>query len=216
MKTMRTTITAACVLIAGCAGQQVVMTPEDQRSLSSQPLYAVHYEAKGGFLVESTGHTAMALLVTPLVALTQVAEGNELRTQLALEDPVLRSKERLVKVVQSGLDLTQVRSIPKPQEGDAVASIKRAYGDGVLLDVRTTRWGIHNNRAKYQARARLVRLADSRVLWEAACNEVVAGKDAREPTREEISANNGALLKAKLGEAAELCADQLAAWLVGK
>lgn len=89
---------------------------------------------------------------------------------------------------------------------------KETFRTGAVLDVRTMKWGIDNNRAKYSARARLVRLADSTILWEATCNEFVADKAKPGPTMEALTANDGELLKTKLGEAADLCADQLWAW----
>jgi hypothetical protein len=205
-----------CVLVAGCAGQQTTLAPESLRALASQPVYAVHYEPHEGFMIESSGYTTAAVLFSPLVVIAAAAEGRELRSQLALEDPAARAKERLLKTLQSGLRLDTVRSIAQWQKSDPTESLKKAHGTGVMLDVRTTKWGIDNNRAKYQARARLVRLSDAEVLWEATCNETVADRGRPSPTREAISADNGALLKAKLGEAADACADQLAAWAVGR
>jgi hypothetical protein len=61
-----------------------------------------------------------------------------------------------------------------------------------------------------------VRLSDSTVVWEAACNEVVADKDKRAPARDELVANGGELLKAKLTQAADQCANELAGWLTEK
>lgn len=70
--------------------------------------------------------------------------------------------------------------------------------------------------SEYSALVRLVRLSDSTVIWEAACNDAVADKDKSAPSREALMADEGALLKAKLAEAADRCADELSSWLAPK
>ncbi|MDQ5849626.1 MAG: hypothetical protein M3544_11770, partial [Pseudomonadota bacterium] len=90
------------------------------------------------------------------------------------------------------------------------------FGSGAVLEVRTRNWGLDNYRVKYSAVARLTRLPDAEVLWEAACEDFVVDKGKPAPAMDALKANEGELLKAKLREGADGCAEQLVGWLVGK
>lgn len=203
-------------LLAGCAGQQVHLAQEDRLSLLAQPqIHAVHHRPIG-FRVESTGYTTATMLVGPFISVAVAAsEAADLQRDLRLEDPAARVKHRLADALQAQLKLANVRMVPEPVLFDDVELLKEKFQSGVVLDVATTQWGIDNNRAKYLGRGRLVRLADKSVLWEGTC-KVVVGADKPSPKREELVADEGALLKAHLREAADGCADQLAGWVVGK
>jgi hypothetical protein len=121
-----------------------------------------------------------------------------------------------VNSLESNLKLSNVNAVSVPVRDDDIESLKRDLNSGVVLDVRTVKWGIDNNRARYSARVRLVRLEDSSVLWEATCHDLVSGKAGATRTRAVLTANHGELLKSELGEAADACADQLAGWVIGK
>jgi len=205
-------------LLAACAGQLPAPMKGDELALSLQPqIHAVHHESQRSFSVQSTGYTVAAVLLpTPLVFLAASADGHGLKREFALEDPVARMKQRLVSSLESSLKLTNVTAVSAPLLDDDIETLKRAFENGVVLDVRTVRWGIDNNRARYSARARLVRLADSSVLWEATCHNLVPGKAGPTRTRAALVANQGELLKSELREAADVCADQLAGWVSGK
>jgi hypothetical protein len=223
VRTMMSTIAKTAIsastltLFAACAGQQTRLAPGDLRSLSSQPqIHAVHHVPARIFWVESTGYTAAGVLISPLIVLAQTQESRKLQADFGLTDPAARVKGRLVAMLQNDIGLTNIRTVPDAPKDDTIELLKQTFQTGAVLDVRTTKWGIDNNRAKYSARARLVRLADSTILWEATCNEFVADKAKPGPTREALAANDGALLKTKLGEVADLCADQLWAWAAMK
>jgi predicted dinucleotide-utilizing enzyme len=122
-------------------------------------------------------------------------------------------KERLVQSLKDNLKLANVRVVSEIPKDTNVDTLKGLFDTGVVLDVQTRKWGIDNNRAKYSALVRLVRLSDTAVLWEAACNEAVADKEKPAPARDALVADDGALLKAKLVQAADQCASELAGWL---
>jgi len=204
----------ATLVLMGCAGQRIKMSPEDQRALASQPnIYAVHHQPGVTFLVESTGYTIVGVLLSPMVAGAMVSEGAGIQRDLKLPDLAPRVKERLVNSLKADLNLTNLRMVSEVPQNTNVETLKKIFDTGVVLDVQTRKWGIDNNRAKYSALVRLVRLSDSTVVWEAACNEFVAGKGTSAPAREALIANDGELLKAKLREAADGCADQLSTWV---
>jgi hypothetical protein len=206
---MKKSSLAALALLAGCAGQQVELTEDSRRTLTTQPVHATHVLAQGGFLVESSGYTAAGVLFSPLVVLAQAAEGSTLRSELGLEDPVVRVKERVLGALEAQYKLPNVTRMTEPMTSAQYKSLT-----GIVLEARTTRWGIDNNRVKYAAGVRVTRLADGVVLWDAICAQTIADIDKPSPTSEMLRADNGALLKAQLNRAADTCGDQLAAWAV--
>jgi len=205
-------------LLGACAARPPAPTSGDQLALFSQArIHAVHHEAEQAFSVMSTGYiVAAVLLPTPLVFLAALADGHELKREYELEDPVAAMKQRLVNSLESNLKLANVIAVSAPARADDIEILRRDFESGVVLDVRTVKWGIDNNRARYSARARLVRLADSSVLWEATCRDPMAGRAGGTRTRAAIVANNGELLKSELRQAGDACADQLAGWVIGK
>jgi ABC-type uncharacterized transport system auxiliary subunit len=214
------TKTAGAVLMAaaltGCVGQQTRLTQADRLSLASQPqVHAVHHVLPRAFAVRSTGHRVFMALGTPFIVVPMVAEGMAMQRDLKLQDPAPRVKDRLAGALQANLQLANLRIVPEAVRTDELELLKQLFHTGVVLDVRTSDWGIDNNRAKYSGRARLVRLADAAILWQGTC-EAVAGKDQPSPEREALVANEGRLLKRRLLEAADGCAEQLAGWILEK
>lgn len=204
---------ATFLLLTACAGQQTRLTAENRRALSTEPqIHAVHYVWTPVFMVESTGYAVASAFFTPLVVLAAAGEGMGLQRDLRLEDPVFRVKDRLVSKLQTDFNLTNVRVVSDPPKNDGVATLKQVLQTGIVLDVKTAKWGLDNARVKYSARARLLRLADSAILWQATC-EFVADKAQPSPKMDELKANDGVLLKTKILEAADGCADQLFAWV---
>jgi len=213
--------TAAALLstlavLSGCAGQRVALSQQDRASLASQPqIHLVHHDSQLIFSIESTGRTAAGVLFTPLLAAAFVMEGRALQRDLRLEDPAARVKERLGEALRARRAWTNVRVVAEPAPGSDPEALKRMFATGLVLDVQTRKWGLDNARVKYSALGRLVRLEDSALIWEAAC-EFIARKDEGAPAMETLTAEDGALLKARILEAAEGCAGQLAAWVIGR
>jgi hypothetical protein len=110
------------------------------------------------------------------------------------------------------------------------SALKEAFGSGVVLEVQTRTWRVESTRVVYSARAGMLRLSDLSDIWRVACTRVskVQLSDVpafaektmpnipQVPRQEELwmeealKANDGALLRAKLREAADACADSLA------
>ena len=186
------------VSITGCAGPHK-LTRDEQLSLSSQPkIHAVHHWPAAAFVVRE--HTATALLLdTP--ADPTVSESVWLQREQP-EDPAPRVKSRLVSALQANLNLTNIYAVSDPLQNDDVKTLKNVFKTGVVLDVRTMKWGGDDYRGNYLVRARMVRLEDSTVLWKTTCS-------AR-------WANDGKPLGAQLRMASDDCAAQLSAKALGK
>jgi hypothetical protein len=208
-----TMLVSTLTLLTACSGQQTKLTSDDLRSLPAQPqIHAVHHLPERIFWIDSKEYAAAGAIFSPLVVISQMQESRTLQGDLRLADPAPRVKDHLTARFQQHFGLKNVLAVPDSPKNDTVETLKEVFRTGAVLDVRTKTWGIDNNRAKYSARVRLVRLADSTVLWEATCDAFVVDKDKPSPTREALTANHGELLKSKLLEAADGCAGQLWAW----
>lgn len=153
--------------------------------------------------------------------------GEQVRVQLGLDDPVKRVHERLVAGLASTPRFRLLPTAPaRFLSHDAPSELRATLGSGLVLDFRTISWGIvaatkflpgttHQYQAFYGVRVRVVRLPDSGVVWQAGCTSV--GRNPKGKwTHEELTADDGRLLKSKLNEAADACADQLVAQLTGR
>lgn len=204
----------AVLMLGGCAGQQARLSESDRDSLATHPkVYAVRHKTAAGFSYESTGYALAGALLTPLVAIAQAGEGMGLQGKYQLEDPVGHVQERLIEAIHEKFRVANVQVVETPPASDLVPSLLQAYPGAVVLDIRTLKWGIDNNRAVYQARARILRTSKLKdILWQGTCS-ATADKDKTAPTTEALKADGGILLKSKILDAATECADQLVGWL---
>ncbi|HEV8700662.1 MAG TPA: hypothetical protein VGV60_05260 [Candidatus Polarisedimenticolia bacterium] len=143
------------------------------------------------------------------------AEGAELTHEVGLGDPVVLLKERLASRLAG--EISRIRPVVEAMHSDDLKSLKQAFGSATILDVKTTGWGLHYHMedtktffALYRVRARLIRLDQDKVVWQAELT-CAAGGDRQFglPTLEELRANGGALLKTAIAQAAEVCAEPL-------
>lgn len=137
----------------------------------------------------------------------------------SLEDPVPRTKETFLASLPEHIDVTRAAQSQELLSNDAVENLRKKFDGGVVLDFKTESGGLISAplsslyQTPYAVRARLVRLADGRVLWQGYCNR--DGADSR-ASFDEFTANSGALLKKKLGETAETCGKELVSQFLGK
>jgi len=207
-------VTAA--LVAGCAGPQVRLADEDRTALAQAPqVHLVHQGPMRMFTIEGRAQNAALFFGGIIGVMANVGNSMALQDELEPDDPVLRVKQRMAGALAGELGLGNVNVVAQPVASDQIDDLRASFQSGLVLDVRTTGWGLHNDRARYEGRARLLRLADSTLLWQGNCEHILH-EDRPSPTREALVANNGELLKANLAEAAERCADGLVASLTGK
>src|SRR6266513_1365582 len=198
-KLCRSIASLLIVTMTGCAGPHK-LARDDQLSRSSQPrIYAVHHRPATVFVDRETIPAA----VLPDTPSDPSASENARLKREQPEDPAPHVKSRLVRTLQAHLKLTNVDTTTGPlQNDDDIKTHKDAFKTGVVLDVRTMKWGRDDSRGYYSVRARMVRLEDSSVLWKTTCS-------AR-------WFNDGEPLQAQLRIASDDCAAQLSAKALGK
>ena len=144
------------------------------------------------------------------------AAGARTTRKIELADPSIRVADRFAAGIASEFGL------PRPTVLDHVASddierVRAALGPRVVLEFKTLVWQITTDTPNpfrqdrfgvyIMARARLIRLAERKVLWENMCGVLPRDK----ATVHELQQNDGALLKRWLVEAADMCAKELLA-----
>lgn len=142
--------------------------------------------------------------------------------EYALEDPALRLQSRFLSSLEKELGIKDIRIFQKSPSGESIDELKGMIGKGMVLDFKTTQWMLFyyptdwsHYRIAYAARGRLVRLEEPKIIWQGTCEFI--GQDPKtSPTMAELVANNGALLKQRINEAADACAEQLWSHFLGR
>lgn len=132
-------------------------------------------------------------------------------------DPAAVVSEELGKALAFELGLTNLRPRPGPEPDDRPSALATSLGEGLVLDVKTLRWGMAPDphlwtryRVQYVARSRLIRLRDGRTVWQADCD--ASEREARSgSTLGELTAQDSAVLNDRLREAGTRCSRDLTA-----
>jgi hypothetical protein len=204
----------ALLLTYGCAPKLIKMEKAELARLhDAGEIQAIHYsppspEASMG---DENPQSALHILILPFELRESHRKSKQVE-ELSLEDPVLRVKERVVPALETAFDLKRVRLVQAPIVGDDLDQLKAALGKGFVIDFKTIILQIVNEKIRYLARSRVVRLEDSETLWQGVCDVKNTIPDG---SWDELTAAKGKLLKEKFKKSAEICAQQLLAQLPG-
>ena len=204
--------------MVGCTSAPVRMDKEELGHLRGRSdIKAVHYPPfqfsvrTPGKAIAGGGGALGAMLSLGMFE----SAGDKMTKEYALADPAPMVQERFVSALGQDPGITTIQSVQETPGNDDLGELKRVTGQGLVFDFKTTQWMLFyyptdwsHYRIAYSARGRLVRLEDSKVIWLGTC-EAIGQDPTSSPTMDELTANNGALLKTKINEAAETCAQQL-------
>jgi len=151
----------------------------------------------------------------------------DIRVQTGVEAPLARVRERVVARLGGPLGYPSVlRRPPAMAADDSVEALRAAVTSPLVFDFRTRSWGVANLRGggdpkpedpiytHHFVRARLVRLSDGQILWQAVCG--LRGYPGDETAKlQDLIAAGGALLTQKLTASADRCADELVEFFLG-
>ena len=125
--------------------------------------------------------------------------------------------------MEADLGFKNIRSVQEGFSNDDPADLKKSFEKGMVMDFKTLEWQLNyyptdwsHFRVIYSARARLIRMEDSKITWQAFCNLTGEEPEKPRPTMDQLKENNYSLLKEKLNVAAEQCAHELIAQFSGK
>ena len=139
--------------------------------------------------------------------------GEDVLQKFGVAEPAVRLREGFL--ARLGADhAAEVRLAPDVFADDGADELKRAFGEGFVLDFRTRIWrlmysaGKKHHKIEYWGRVRLVRLGDSKVLWNETCKFLGDAKKI-EGAEEDMLANDAALLKATFDLVVDHCVTEL-------
>ncbi len=143
-------------------------------------------------------------------------DGEALSKKIGLEDPIVNVQKDFVSRLQEKLGSSRFRSVDKPPEGDSVEYFKKIYKSGMVLDFKTTGWGISSSASSgykvyYNAQSRWINITDQKIDWTGDCRF-----EGKETTLELLQQDNGSLLMLTLNEGTEACSFQLFSALLEK
>jgi hypothetical protein len=150
-----------------------------------------------------------------------------IREQTGIEAPLDRIRERTVTRLAGPLGYPAVlKRAPVMVASDSVEALRGSVTAPLVLDFGTRSWGLGNLRGggepkaddpiyvHHHVRARLVRLSDGQILWQAVCG--LRGYPGDETAKlSDLLAAGGVLLRQKLAAAADRCSDELVEFFQG-
>jgi len=245
------TLSSCALLLAqGCSSAS--LSPADLARLRDERgIHVVHHPPRVTFaFITKEGATerrppAMPpLLLAPIfltlevVAMTAAgmsdlqraqAVGEWMLREYGIDDPVLRVAAHFVELLTRDAEIRNIRQPSTAAPSDNFGAMRQAVGGGVAIDFKTITWVVFSHHLDpyryvvvYRAHARLLRLDEDKVLWEADCDlPRKPGDIPRQhinslPTLEELMADRGAALKARFEQEADTCAEYLIGRLTGK
>ncbi|HEV8306592.1 MAG TPA: hypothetical protein VGW35_02905 [Methylomirabilota bacterium] len=205
------------LVAAGCAPAPIRISDAEIARLKGEPeVRVVRYEP-ASLQVTTRGGDAARQLGLAGLAFGSAADEHKARLVVkehGLQDPALSVRDRLVAGLTGEVGLTNVRIVEEPAPTDGADELRRRFGMGVILDIKTIVWWLNYNlnawdayRLLYVARARLVRLDGPSVVWQAICDRSVT----EEPTAKlaDLMADGARLLKQRTIEKTDWCARTL-------
>ena len=221
-------VVVAAVLFTGCASSDGVAPNRAELARlgndpSAQVRAVVHKPAP--FVLTSAAKVGVGsmfgMIGAGIAANSMEKAGQELIASAGVADPAAAVRDRVAEALrgQYGIEPVVVETAPP---SDSVAELKKTLGSGVVFDVRTLGWQLlyyptdwTHHYVLYMGRARLVRLDDGKVLWDGRCLHKLPDAQGQRKTVDEYRADGGVLLREKIEEAANGCAETLIAHLSG-
>ena len=183
---------AILIVLLGCAPNWILMDQQTKESLSAiREIKVLYYESP-------------ALLVPPTIV----------PMPFGVKDPILQVKKGFLASMQTSLPKTTLSEVPHPLLEDDLEQLKREWGQGYLLDFKTTKWGILSNPvhgysfAVYHSRARLVNLSEAKIIWQGLCY-LVESDPIRRPSTTDLTSDNWTLFKEYLAKLTTSCVAEL-------
>ena len=97
-------------------------------------------------------------------------------TRPEMNDPIIQVKNGFLPSLQRVFPKTSMSEIANPRQDDDLEKLGQEFDQGLLLDLKTIKWGIltkvgqGDHYISYQSRARLVQLSENTVVWQGVCD----------------------------------------------
>jgi hypothetical protein len=234
MKARRHLLLGLIFCIAGCSAKRIDIDQPELVRLRAEPRIEVAMHAPEPFsFLSGADQLRMGLTAGAVGALTgglggifvgRHAEsigrqqGEELARASSLQDPALKVKDAFVAALISQFQMTNLVSVDAAFTDDDPKAMQQKLTAPAVLDFRTDDWrlipvGIGSHyRIIYRIRARFLRTDEGKVLWQGYCRH--DGSESHTKL-DELTANAGFLLRAKMDQVAKSCAATLLLQFLG-
>jgi hypothetical protein len=220
---------AVTACLVACSPARIAMGTAEMSRLQSEPaVHAVAYApahlsfrsagdnaatALGAGAVGALGGGLGGVLVGLHARSRAVRRGDEMSRAYSLQDPAPKVRDAFLASATSRTSLKNLLAITELLPSDEFKAIEKKVGNAAVLDFKTDSWRLVPGtlsgayyRMKYRMRIRFLRVADSTVIWQDYC---VFDDTKSKATLEELTARGGILLRDKIDEAADFCAQTL-------
>ena len=219
------------ISVGACTRAAVEMDPLELARLKENPrIGAVHYKASGLKVYTVEGNFLWIFGVPTGAEGTERGardRGARIARESGLKDPTLELKTHFIAAVTTELGLTSIENIPQSPSPEDYLMLRHKFRDGFLFSFHITAvaffwdpplFGFSLSPSRYhlmyEGKGELGNFKAGSTVWEASCG--VDKKNAsHDPTLEELTANQGQLLKQMVNEATKECASQLVAHFLG-
>ena len=198
--------------LAGCASvQHKPLSTDAITQLKGRTLSRATYP-KADFVAMSPGAAAFG----QIGAAVMISEGAKISKESDLQDPPRTISAGLAEKLAAAHGMRMAVVAAAESSSDEVAALAAAHsGAQYVLDVKTFNWTLAyyptnwaGYRLMYSARMRLIDTASKSVVSETMC-QTTQGDDKNPPSKDQLLANQAALLKEYVDKAARGCIDVL-------
>ncbi len=139
------------------------------------------------------------------------------QSRIGFEDPAERIQKALMEQFQSHFAQSKVEELKRVHPMSDLEGLKKRAKTDLALAYKTVRWELlpyltcmNCAYLRYRGHARLIDLKTLKVIWNGRCSYTEdARKGIHRPRVWEFYADDGALIKSELNNAAEACVKQL-------
>jgi hypothetical protein len=183
---------------AGCSSTSITLSKEDRAQLNNQAEIGAVHHAPAAFYADAGLYGMVGYGMS-------VSAGKEIIKKYGLEDPAAAVKTNFVQALQKEFSAIKVRAVDRPVVADDLAAVKKAHAGPWVLDFKTIGWGSAiEGGVEFTLRARLIRNADSKIVWQGTCKyEPKSGKSKL------LTGDSPALLKKKFQAGVAPCTESL-------
>lgn len=210
------------ISVSGCSQSLIKMKPEEREKLSTISEVTAGHDGSASLSVMTPGKSVGMLFGAIGGAISgamAVSEGKQIMSTFSIPDPSEKIKRQFVADLERAGPLKNIQVIEESLLTDNAKDLKLRY-QGHLFIFKTGRWELNSTMVRgahlhYAVVGRLLRLTDEEILWQGSCD--YTDDDPEPRSIEELSSNQGTLLKEKIDRATNTCARELLAqFLDGK
>jgi hypothetical protein len=197
--------------LAGCVSTKTIGVAPNVLDKYRGDTVAVTHRSEGGFLAQTSGKAMFGAIG----AIAMIHAGTEILHNDQVRDPVTSIEQDLQADLVRDNGMTAVDTTVSTSTTDISKLVSQYQNADLLLDVYTTYWGFlyfptnwTHYKVLYTARMRLIDTKTAKVLATGFCSRKPESSASEAPTYAELLGEHGALLKKKLAQAAQTCAEQ--------